>query len=102
MTTNYEKDCANACADLFHTCFYDSPYETEDGLREAPASAYQFVISALELFCWETKDRGDRMTLKQAAAICERLRDEQKYREWCRRQHQYAVMSRTEQEVTTE
>lgn len=58
--------------------------DREDGLIEIPADSLQLVVSALEYIRWDTRGE-DREIIKKATAIVERLRDQQKTREWNRK-----------------
>ena len=82
MTDKYTTDSRELCDKAYVKLFCNSPYE-HNGLKECPSSAYQLMVSALEFILWEL-DGEDRETIKQAVGICERLRDEQKRREWNR------------------
>lgn len=82
MTDKYTTDSRELCDKAYVKLFCESPY-AHNGLKEAPSSAYQLMVSALEFIRWEL-DGEDRETIKQAVGICERLRDEQKRREWNR------------------
>lgn len=82
---DYYKECRHLSDWVFDKFFYGAPTENDhDGLRDTPASAYQFVVSSLEMLLWETHG-ADRDILKQAVGVCEYLRDQQKLREWSRR-----------------
>lgn len=84
---DYYRECRTISDWAFSKFFYGAPKENDhDGLREIPASAYQFVASALELIQWEVTGK-DRATIKFARGICDCLRDQQKLREWNRRAH---------------
>lgn len=56
----------------------------EDGLIEIPCASLQLVVSALEYIRWDLSG-ADRDTITKAISVVERLRDEQKMREWRRR-----------------
>ena len=62
--------------------------DREDGLREIPADSLQLVISALEYILWDVHAKHDRETIKFAISIVEGLRNQQKMREWKRRNEQ--------------
>ena len=59
--------------------------DREDGLKEIPADSLQLVISALEYILWDVHAKHDRETIKFAISIVEGLRNQQKMREWKRR-----------------
>ena len=64
--------------------FYDGK-DREDGLKEIPAASLQLLVSALEAIRWDVFGE-DREAILRACGIAERLRDEQKLREWKRRE----------------
>ena len=82
MTDKYTTDSRELCDKAYVKLFCESPYE-HNGLKECPSSAYQLMVSALEFILWELNEE-DWAIIKQAVGICERLRDEQKRREWNR------------------
>lgn len=56
----------------------------EDGMTEIPSASLQLVVSGLEYIAWEVS--GEELdTIKGAIRIADRLRDEQKLREWKRK-----------------
>ena len=55
-----------------------------NGLKEIPADSYQLVVAALEYILWDVTGE-DHTTIKKAVSICQRLRDQQKRREWKRK-----------------
>lgn len=59
--------------------------DREDGLKEIPSASLQLVVSALEYIRWDLYGE-EREIIKKATAIVEGLRDEQKMREWRRRE----------------
>ena len=77
----YDEDAAN---DVFSILFHGSDIERPDGYTEIPAVSYQLVVSALEWIMWETSGQA-RDDLKHAKWVVEKLRDEQKKREWQRK-----------------
>jgi len=70
--------------DIFQIVF-NSGIDGENGLKECPAAALQLLISGLEYIRWDVYDAADRKALKQTIGIVEWLRDQQKQREWDRR-----------------
>lgn len=78
----YDRDISD---DVFSVLFYRDMHERPDGLTEIPAASYQLVISALELMRWEVKPGPEKDALNHAIGLVERLREEQKDREWERR-----------------
>ena len=79
----YDRDVSD---DVFSVLFYRDMHERPDGLTEIPAASYQLVISALELMRWEVKPGAEKDALNHTIALVEYLRDEQKDREWMRRE----------------
>ena len=71
-------------ADNAFSVLFANGLDREDGLKEIPSASLQLLVSALEYVRWDCKGE-DRDIIKRATAICERLRDEQKMREWGRR-----------------
>jgi len=69
---------------VFSILFNGSDKETENGLQEIPAASYQLIVSALQLCAYDNLDGGERDIIHTATAIIERLRDQQKLREWRR------------------
>jgi len=78
----YDCDVAD---DVFSCLFRHTEHDREDGLTEMPSASYQLLISGMEDVLWELHG-DDRDTIRRALAITERLRDEQKKREWNRRE----------------
>ena len=76
----YDYDVAD---DVFRILFMITEHTREDGLEELPAASYQLVVSALEAVRWELHGE-ERENMSKAIATVERLRDEQKKREWKR------------------
>lgn len=78
----YDREVAD---DIFSVLFNRDMPDRPDGLTEIPAASYQLVISALELIRWEVSPGRDWEALRTTVALVERLRDEQKEREFARR-----------------
>ena len=74
----------NVSDDVFSCLFNHIDHETETGLMEIPSASYQLIVSALEMIRWDCTG-ADRDTIKKATGIVEYLRDQQKMREWNRR-----------------
>lgn len=77
----YDYDVAN---EVFSALFMKG-LDREDGLIEIPAASLQLVVSALEYIRWDCKGE-DREIMKKATGIVEWLRDQQKMREWDRKE----------------
>lgn len=70
--------------DVFSMLFMSGKDDEERGLKEIPAASYQLVASALELILWDVSGK-DRLAIKESIGICKMLRDQQKLREWNRK-----------------
>lgn len=79
----YDREVVN---DIFSALFNNDMPDRPDGLTEIPAASYQLVISALELMRWEVSPGREKDALRTTIALVERLRDEQKEREFARRE----------------
>lgn len=75
----------NAADELYDILFNGAQFSTEGGNKEIPAASYQLLVSGLEAASWDAKDREDFKKIREAVAVVQRLRDEQKRREWKRR-----------------
>lgn len=73
------------CADEVFSELFTKGLDREDGLKEIPSASLQLVVSALEYIRWDLRGGEDRTTILKAVGVVERLRDEQKMREWKRR-----------------
>lgn len=73
------------CADEVFSELFTKGLDREDGLKEIPSASLQLVVSALEYIRWDGRNANERDAILKAIGIVERLRDEQKMREWRRR-----------------
>lgn len=76
----YDHDSAEKAFSVLFTKGIDG----DDGLKEVPSAALQLLVSGLEYTAWGMHGE-DRDVLKKAQYLCERLRDQQKMREWKRK-----------------
>ena len=72
--------------DVYDVLFCGTDHETEQGFTEIPAASYQLIVSALELIRWDAETQEDRDIIRKATGLVERYRDQQKRREWKRKQ----------------
>jgi len=77
MIKAYDYDSADQAFDVL----FCTGRDRSDGIIEIPAASYQLLVSALECLRWETSG-SDNKIINQAIGIAERLRDQQKRREW--------------------
>ncbi len=77
----YDRDVSD---DVF-SCLFRTNVSRPDGLTEIPAASIQIVISALELLLWDCNGKDERIAVRKCIGIINRLREEQKDREWNRR-----------------
>ena len=76
----YDRESAEEAFSVLFTKGIDG----DDGLKEVPSAALQLLVSGLEYTSWGMLGK-DGDVLKKAQYICERLRDQQKMREWDRK-----------------
>lgn len=72
------------CADEVFSELFCKGLDREDGLKEIPSASLQLVVSALEYIRWDLRGGEDRTAILRSIGVVERLRDEQKLREWKR------------------
>ena len=76
----------NEAAEKVFSELFCNGLDREDGLKEVPAASLQLLVSALEYITWDFRGK-ERDIIKQATALCEELRDQQKLREWRRKEN---------------